>query len=129
VLRRHISRSIYDNALSGHTDCNQAMDISDISSRRYSHTMLWAVLLSSLVVAIAATLGRAMANVKAALTDKPDIAVYLLLKDEGITHSVLLRSSDNQRDYLVQTKDGPKVVKLKMGEKEWYVASVDTMRE
>ncbi len=91
--------------------------------------MLWAVLLSSLVVAIAATLGRAMANVKAALTDKPDIAVYLLLPDEGISHSVLLRSHPDQRDYLVQTSDGPKVVKLKMGEQEWYVSSVDMMHE
>jgi hypothetical protein len=105
------------------------MDISDVSNRRFSHTMLWAVLLSSLVVAVAATLGRAMANVKAALTDKPDIAVYLLLKDEGITHSVLLRSHADQRDYLVETQDGPKVVKLKMGEKEWYVSSIDEMHE
>lgn len=105
------------------------MDIRDISRHRYSHTMLWAVLLSSLVIAIAATLGRAVANVKAALIDKPDIAVYLLLKDEGITHSVLLRSSAGQRDYLVQTKTGSKVVKLKMGEKEWYVSNIDTMHE
>ncbi len=105
------------------------MDIRDVSNRRFNHTMLWAVLLSSLVVAVAATLGRAMANVKAALTDKPDIAVYLLLKDEGITNSVLLRSHEDQRDYLVETEDGPKVVKLKMGESEWYVSSIDTMHE
>ena len=106
------------------------MEISLISRKRYTHTMLWAVLLSSVVVALAATLGRAMANVKAALTgDKPDIAVYLLLKDDVVTSSTLLRSHDDERDYLVETKDGLKLVKLKKGEKEWYVVSEERMHE
>lgn len=103
------------------------MEISLISRKRYSHTMLWAVLLSALVVALTATLGRAMANVKAALTDKPDIAVYLLLKDDMVTSSTLLRSHEDERDYLVETKDGLKLVKLKKGEKEWFVASEERM--
>ena len=105
------------------------MEISLISRKRYTHTMLWAVLLSSVVVALAATLGRAMANVKAALTDKPDIAVYLLLKDDVVTSSTLLRSHDDERDYLVETKEGPKLVKLKKGEKEWFVVSKERMHE
>jgi acetylglutamate synthase len=105
------------------------MEIALISRKRYTHTMLWAVLLSSVVVALAATLGRAMANVKAALTDKPDIAVYLLLKDDVVTSSTLLRSYDSERDYLVETKDGPKLVKLKKGEKEWFVVSKERMHE
>ena len=90
---------------------------------------MWAVLLSSLVVALAATLGRAMSNVKAALTDKQDIAVYLLLKDQVVSSSVLLRSNDTERDYLVETKEGPKLVKLKKGEKEWFLASEERMHE
>ena len=105
------------------------MEISSISRKRYTHTMMWAVLLSALVVGLTATLGRAMGNVKAALTDKPDIAVYLLLKDEDVTSSVLLRSNDDERDYLVATKDGQKLVKLKKGEKEWFVASEERMHE
>lgn len=105
------------------------MEISQISRKRFSQTMLWAVLLSSVVVALAATLGRAMANVKAALTDKPDIAVYLLLKEEDVSSSVLLRSTEDQRDYLVETSDGPKLVKLKKGEKEWFVASEERMHK
>ncbi|MEK7562797.1 MAG: hypothetical protein AAB544_00175 [Patescibacteria group bacterium] len=105
------------------------MELSLISRKRYGHTMMWAVLLSMLVVALAATLGRAMANVKAALTDKPDIAVYLLLKEDVVTSSTLLRSNENQRDYLVQTKNGPKLVKLQKGEVEWYVSHEERMHE
>src|SRR3989338_5072800 len=105
------------------------MEISLISRKRYTHTMFWAVLLSSVVGSLAATLGRAMANVKAALTDKPDIAVYLLLKDDVVTSSTLLRSHDDERDYLVETKEGPKLVKLKKGEKEWFVVSKERMHE
>lgn len=105
------------------------MEIAHISRKRYTHTMLWAVLLSALVVGLTATLGRAMGNVKAALTDKPDIAVYLLLKEDVVTSSTLLRSSENERDYLVETKDGPKLVKLQKGEKEWYVSHEERMHE
>lgn len=77
---------------------------------------------------VAATLGRAASNLKAALTDKPDIAVYLLLEEEGITQSTLLRGRATERDYLVETAEGPKVVKLKKGDEEWYVASKDALR-
>lgn len=105
------------------------MDISRISGKRYGHTMMWAILLSLLVVGLTATLGRAMGNVKAALADKPDIAVYLLLKDDVVTSSTLLRSHEDERDYLVQTKDGPKLVKLRKGEEEWYVVSEERMHE
>jgi hypothetical protein len=105
------------------------MDIHHVSSKRFAHTVWWAVLLSSLVVALAATLGRAMANIKAALIEKPDIAVYLLLEEEGVTSSTLLRAKENERNYLVETKTGPKIVQLKKGEKEWFVANVERMRE
>lgn len=105
------------------------MEIAHISRKRYTHTMLWAVLLSALVVGLTATLGRAMGNVKAALTDKPDIAVYLLLKEEDVSSSVLLRNNEDERDYLVETNDGPKLVKLKKGEKEWFIASEERMHE
>jgi hypothetical protein len=91
--------------------------------------MVWAVLFASLVIAFAANLGRATLNVRAALTDKPDIGIYLLLPDEEITTSELLRESPGERDYLVETKDGPKYVKLKKGDKEWYVAIIEKMRE
>ena len=105
------------------------MDITRLSPRGFSHTVLWVVLASIVVVGGAAALGRATINLDGALTDKPDIAVYLLLPDEGITGVTLLREKENERHYLVQTKDGPKLIILKKGEKEWYVAQEEKLRE
>lgn len=105
------------------------MDLRSISRLRFLHTIGWALLLSALVVAVAATLGRATINLKAALTDKPDIALYLLLPEEEIGRSTLLRAREDERDYLAETKDGPKLVRLKMGEKEWYVELVEQLHE
>lgn len=104
------------------------MDIPRLSNRRYSSTVLWTLAASVLVIGGVALLGRAAINISGALTEKPDVAVYLLLPDEGITHVELLREREDQRDYMVQTKDGPKLVVLKKGE-EWYVAQVEKLRE
>ena len=46
--------------------------------------------------------GRINAGLKAALTDKPDIAIYLLLPEEEIGRTLLLRDKDNERDYLAE---------------------------
>ncbi len=105
------------------------MELHLLSRFRFLHTIGWAVLLSCLVVAVAATLARATLNLKAALTDKPDIAVYLLLPDEEIGKTTVLRSRNDERDYLAETKDGPKLIKLKKGEKEWYVEYIEPLRE
>jgi len=105
------------------------MDFNRVSSFRFFHTIGWAVLLCALIVGLAATLGRATLNLKAALTDKPDIAIYLLLPEEEIGRTVLLREKDNERDYLAETKDGPKLVRLKRGDNQWYVVEVQKLRE
>ncbi len=106
------------------------MEIYRISSRRFAHTIGWAILGSSLIVAITATLGRATYNFQAALTDKPDIAIYVLLPDEEIGKSELIRDvSETERHYLAETKDGQKLIILKKGEEEWYVAEIEEMRE
>lgn len=105
------------------------MELHRISHLRFMHTLGWAVLLCSLIVGVVATLGRASANIKAALTDKPDIAVYLLLPEEEITQATLLRAHEDQHDYLVETKTGPKLVQLKKGELEWYVSFVEELHE
>jgi hypothetical protein len=97
------------------------MHLKLLSPKRYAHTMFWALLLSALIVAVAATLARASFNVTAALTEKPDIAIYLLLKDEKVGTTTLLRDSRDERDYLAQTKDGPKLVRLKRGPNQWFV--------
>jgi hypothetical protein len=105
------------------------INIAFLSHLGYRRTVSWTVVLSLLIVVAAAFLARATLNLKAALTDKPDLAVFLLLEEEGVTQSTLLRGDeeDRERDYLIETANGPKLVKLKKGEK-WYVAETEALR-
>jgi len=105
------------------------MDIDRLSRGKYFLTIVWAILLSGVVVASAAFLGRATLNLRAALTDKPDLAIYLLLEDEEIGWTKLLRETDTERDYLAETKDGMKLIKLKKGDEKWYVAVEENLHE
>ncbi|MBT5237331.1 hypothetical protein HOL63_03085 [Candidatus Peregrinibacteria bacterium] len=104
------------------------MDIKRLSRRRFLHTVTWGVMASLIVVGGAAGIGRATKNLTGALTDKPDIAIYLLLPDEKIGKTTILRELEEERHYLAETKDGPKLVILKMGEEEWFVSSVESLR-
>jgi hypothetical protein len=97
------------------------MHIKHLSTQRFTHTMLWSLLLSALIVAMAATLARASYNFTAALTDKPDLALYLLLPEKDIMQSTLLREHVEERDYLVQTKSGSELIRLKRGPNQWFV--------
>lgn len=92
-------------------------------------TVLWASICSVVIVLAAAAFARASHNFAAALTEKPDLALYLLLPDEGIGQTTLLREQDTERDYLAETNDGPKLIKLKKGESEWYVSVVEQLHE
>lgn len=103
------------------------MEISNISRKRFLFTVGWGIIASLTIVAAAAGIGRATMNLQGALTDKPDIAIYLLLPDEGIGKVELLREEEGERHYLAHTKSGPKFVILKMGEKEWYVSDIETL--
>lgn len=105
------------------------MEISNISRKRFLFTVGWGVVASLIIVGAAAGIGRATVNLQGALTNKPDIAIYLLLPDEGIGKVELLREKEDERHYLAHTKDGLKVIILRMGEKEWYVAEVEAMHE
>ncbi len=104
------------------------MHTNFIRNLRLHHTLLWTLAASAIVVVMAAGLARATLNMAAALTEKPDLAVYLLLEEENVKDSVLLRETEKERDYLVETDDGPKLAKLKKGEKEWYVSKVEPLR-
>lgn len=105
------------------------MDLSGLSHHRFLSTIGWAIVLSAVIVTIAAFLARATLNLKAALTDKPDLAIYLLLPDEEIGQTTLLREHESERDYLAETKEGPKLVKLRKGEEQWYVAHIEKLHE
>lgn len=98
------------------------IDLSMVTRLTFVHTIVWALFLSMLIVIGAAGLARATLNLDAGLT-KPDLAIYLLNPDEEIGETTLLREKEHERDYLAETKDGPKLIRLKESENgEWYVA-------
>jgi hypothetical protein len=101
--------------------------VHHVSNRGYTRTVWVAVVMSVLVIVAAAGLGRATENFRAALTDKPDVAIYLLLPEEGLGNTTLLREAETERDYLADTKDGPKLIKLKKGEHEWFVSLIEPL--
>ena len=103
--------------------------IQSLSRHSYKRTALWSLVLCTLIVVAAATLGRAAHNFKAALTTKPDVALYLLLPEEEITRSTLLKDGDTERDYLAETKNGPTLIRLKKGEEVWFVSFVERLHE
>lgn len=105
------------------------MVIDRLSRWRFLSTTFWALLMSGVIVAGAAFLGRATLNLKAALTDKPDIAIYLLLPDEKIGATTLLRELPTERHYLAETLDGPKLVILEKKDGKWGVKKIEKMRE
>ncbi len=92
-------------------------------------TFGWAFLMSCLIVALAATLGRATANIASALTYKPDLALYLLLPEEEIRSVELVRENNLGKEYLIETKDGPKLARLRKGREQWYVHEVISLHE
>lgn len=91
--------------------------------------MGWALLGSSVIVGITAFLGRAALNLRGALTEKPDVGIYLLLPDEGIQNTTLLRSTDTERHYLAETREGKKLIILQKQGEEWGVVKIERLRE
>ena len=106
------------------------LDFAFVSHFRYAHTMVWAVLLSVLIVGLAATIGRASVNLRGALTDEDgSLAVMLLLPEKNIREVTLVKASADTQEFLVEADDGPELVRLKRGEKEWFVEEEVTLRE
>lgn len=107
-----------------------AFHVHKLSKRHYTRTVVWSVTLCIAIVIAAAMLGRATHNFDAALVSKPDVAIYLLLPDEDLGATSLLREEDGKRTYLAETKDGQKVITLMKNENhEWYVAEMEDMHE
>ncbi len=103
------------------------MHFSLVSRFRYFHTMGWALLLSMLIVALAALLARATLRLNAALTTgKPDLALELLRPSDGIQDETLLRISNagNRYDYFAHTKTGTRLYRVEKGPHQWYVSWV-----
>lgn len=105
------------------------MALYDAPRKRFLTTVTVALIGSVLIVIVTAFLGRAAHNLQGALIEKPDIAIYLLLPEEGINAATLLREKETEREYLVETDEGPKLVTLRKGQKEWEVAKVEKLHE
>lgn len=105
------------------------MEWHSFSKPRLLAGMGWALLGSSIVVGATAFLGRTALNLRAALTDKPDIGIYMLLPDEGIRGVTLLRETETQRDYLAETRDGAKLIILRKEGEQWTVTGIERLRE
>ena len=106
------------------------MDIEKISHGKYKNALLYAILASVIIVVASALVGRAALNLDAALTEKPDLALFLLLPEEDIEYSTVLREQEHERDYLIETPDGEKFIKLQkdLSTSEWFVAHRETVR-
>lgn len=104
--------------------------IHTLSSRRYGHTVLWSIFLCVAIVCATAMLGRAAHNFKAALTDAPDVAIYLLLPDEKLGNTTLLHANkeDTERAYLAETATGPKLIKIRKN-KEWMIDLIEPLHD
>lgn len=104
--------------------------IHTLSSRKYGHTLVWAIVMSIAVVCGSALLGRAAHNFRAALTDKPDVAIYLLLPNEGLKDTTFLGSNEDDtiRKYLAETVRGPELIILRKN-KQWLVDSIEKLHE
>lgn len=106
------------------------IDLSFVSRFRYTHTIMWALLLSVLIVGVAATIGRATVNLRGALTaEDASLAVMILLPDEEISDITLIKASVEEQEFLAETKTGPKLIRVKRGEKHWYVSDSVTLHE
>ncbi len=106
------------------------MDFAFVSRFRSAHTISWALLLSALIVALAATLGRATVNLRGALSaEDASLAVMLLLPEEEIREVTILRASFDTQEFLAETKTGPKVIRLKKGPERWFVLDEVPLRE
>ena len=90
---------------------------------------LWAFGLSIAIIIITGVLARVTLNIAASTIENPDLAVVILLEDEGVTDSVLLREeSSTRRHYLLETKAGNKLVILEKKD-AWEVAEVEDLHE
>lgn len=95
-----------------------------------AHGMIWALLSSCLIVAIAATLARATINLRGALTaDDASLAVMLLLPDENISDITMIKAGPDTEEFLAQTKEGPKLVRTQKENGTWHVQELIKLRE
>lgn len=124
LAREHLA----EKACFCYTNLMSKFHIHTLSSRHYGHTVLWSIFVCITIVCSVALLGRAAHNFKAALTESPDVAIYLLLPDEKLGNTTLLKANkdDTERAYLAQTDHGPELILLRKN-REWIVESIERL--
>lgn len=102
-----------------------------LSPQRFRQTVIGALIVSLIIVAYTALMGRATLSFGAALTNpkEPDLALFELLKEETITNIEELRTVKDTHDYYVDTKNGPKFVQVQWGGEKWFVSQKENLRE
>lgn len=106
------------------------LDFAFVSRFRAAHTISWAILLSALIVGFAATVGRASMRLHGALTDEDaSLAVMMLLPEEKISEVTLMKAGSDTQEFLAETKDGPKLIRMKRGETQWFVQEEISLHE
>jgi hypothetical protein len=106
------------------------MHIQFLSRWRYTHTITWALLMSSLIVAIAATMARATLRLRGAMSSEDaSLAVMLLLPEKNISDVTMIKAGYDTQEFLAQTESGPEVIRVKKFEGEWIVTEEVPLRE
>lgn len=105
------------------------MHIADVSKGKHSDITIWAIVAALVFIVFFSLVARASLNLQGALTHKPDLAVYVLLPEEDITEVELLRELNQERDYLLTTKNGMKFAKLRQVDGEWTLATIEDLRD
>ncbi len=113
------------------------MHISILSTWRYSHTMAWTVLLSLLIVGLAATIGRATIKLRGALTDPDGTVAVMLLSTKNIVSAELIKAGmdpdqDNVevQEFLAETGDGEQeLIRAKKVDGKWTISEEIHLRE
>jgi hypothetical protein len=92
--------------------------------------MIWALLSSCLIVAIAATIARATLTLRGALSaEDAGLAVMLLLPEEEISRIDMLRAGMDTQEFLAETKTGPKLIRAQKTDGTWHVQERIQLRE
>lgn len=86
-------------------------------------------MVSAVIIVFTGVLARVTLEISGSVVHDPDLAVVVLMEEfDTVKHSVLLREQENERHYLVETKNGNWLVKLKKDE-EWSIKSKENLRE
>ena len=93
----------------------------------YKHAGLWAFAICLVILTFTGVLARITLNLQGATLTNPDLAIYTLLEDEIVYHADLIRESETERHYVVESSAGTRLVILEK-DQYWKVAEQEALR-